>query len=67
MKKKYMTPETLVISTFSDESIANAVIDGNATMVGKTSRGDILYDYGSDKSRGDDNVDGKFRWGNLWD
>lgn len=58
----------LVISTFSDESIANAVVDGNATMVGKTSRNNILYDETADKTSGDDWVDAKNRsWGNLWE
>ena len=58
----------LVISTFSNESIANAVVDGNATMVGKTSKQDILYDQSSDKTDGTDIVDIKNRpWGDLWE
>lgn len=68
MKKIYVTPGMLVISTFSNESIANAVVDGNATMVGKTSKNDILYDKGSDKTTGTDIVDAKDRpWGDLWE
>ena len=68
MKKIYIAPEIEVISTFSNESVANAVVDGQATMVGHTSKGDITYDPGSDWTGGSDVVDTKshHQWGDLW-
>ena len=68
-KKTYIAPVVEIVNTFSNESIANAVVDGNATMVGHTTKGSIVFGKEGDWTDGSDNVDGKFRgpvWGNLW-
>jgi hypothetical protein len=67
-KKYYSAPVMEIISTFSNESLANAVVDGQATMLGHTSKGTIVFDKEGDWSDGSDNPDAKGhpQWGNLW-